>query len=248
MELTEEEEAAQIDAVSSLKTRLLDDPSRTILSTNQSPDVGFDVSVNPYRGCEHSCVYCYARPTHEYLGFFGGARLRDAHPGEARRPPALLRKALSTRSWKPQAIAFSGCIPTRTSQRNGSCASLATASKCWQSFGTPVANHHEEPARHARRRPPGRAGAPTHAAAVDVSITPRWTRSCSDAWSRAPPLRTCASRPSSAWQRRASPVGVMAAPVIPGLNDHEIPAIPARRGRCGRRLGGSHRACACRTA
>ena len=50
------------------KTRLFRDPSRTILSYNTSPDVGFQVSVNPYRGCEHGCIYCYARPTHEWLG------------------------------------------------------------------------------------------------------------------------------------------------------------------------------------
>ena len=49
-------------------TQFLKDPSRSILSRNDSPDVGFEVSVNPYRGCEHGCVYCYARPTHEYCG------------------------------------------------------------------------------------------------------------------------------------------------------------------------------------
>src|SRR5262252_1612031 len=53
-------------------TRLLSDPSRTIVATNESPDVGFDASVNPYRGCEHGCAYCFARPTHEYLGFSAG--------------------------------------------------------------------------------------------------------------------------------------------------------------------------------
>ena len=46
--------------------------SRTIIATNDSPDVGFEVSMNPYRGCEHGCIYCYARPTHEYIGFSAG--------------------------------------------------------------------------------------------------------------------------------------------------------------------------------
>src|SRR6516164_2620667 len=53
-------------------TELIRDSSRTILARNDSPDVGFDVSINPYRGCEHGCIYCYARPTHEYLGFSAG--------------------------------------------------------------------------------------------------------------------------------------------------------------------------------
>src|SRR4051794_4908305 len=54
------------------KTEYLRDTSRTILARNESPDVGFDTSVNPYRGCAHGCVYCFARPTHEYLGFSSG--------------------------------------------------------------------------------------------------------------------------------------------------------------------------------
>ncbi len=53
-------------------TRYLIDASRSILAENDSPDVGFRFSLNPYRGCEHGCVYCYARPTHEYLGFSAG--------------------------------------------------------------------------------------------------------------------------------------------------------------------------------
>src|SRR5262245_30060493 len=53
-------------------TVLLRDTTRTIIATNDSPDVGFDASINPYRGCEHGCVYCYARPYHEYLGFSAG--------------------------------------------------------------------------------------------------------------------------------------------------------------------------------
>ena len=53
-------------------TEFLKDTSKSIITYNDSPDVGFDASVNPYRGCEHGCIYCYARPTHEYLGFSAG--------------------------------------------------------------------------------------------------------------------------------------------------------------------------------
>src|ERR1043165_8758059 len=54
------------------KTVFLRDSTRSLIATNDSPDVGFDVSINPYRGCEHGCVYCYARPYHEYIGFSAG--------------------------------------------------------------------------------------------------------------------------------------------------------------------------------
>jgi hypothetical protein len=55
-----------------VETVFFDDPTRQILSTNDSPDVPFKTSVNPYRGCEHGCSYCFARPTHEYLGYSAG--------------------------------------------------------------------------------------------------------------------------------------------------------------------------------
>ena len=53
-------------------TLFLNDHTKTIIARNESPDVGFSASINPYRGCEHGCVYCYARPTHEYLGLSAG--------------------------------------------------------------------------------------------------------------------------------------------------------------------------------
>src|SRR5262245_45631952 len=83
------------------------DSSRSILAENQSPDVGFRFSLNPYRGCEHGCVYCYARPSHEYLGFNAGLDFerRIVIKEDA---PELLRAALQARSWRPQVIALSG--------------------------------------------------------------------------------------------------------------------------------------------
>src|SRR5262249_11981244 len=62
---------ADVEA-SAPEPQFLRDHSRSIIATNDSPDVGFSASINPYRGCEHGCVYCYARPTHEYLGFSAG--------------------------------------------------------------------------------------------------------------------------------------------------------------------------------
>ena len=83
------------------------DASRSIISSNTSPDVPFDRSVNPYRGCEHGCIYCYARPTHEYLGLSAGLDFETRILVKPR-APELLRAELSRRSWKPRLLAMSG--------------------------------------------------------------------------------------------------------------------------------------------
>src|SRR5262252_57237 len=83
------------------------DVSRSVLAENDSPDVGFRFSLNPYRGCEHGCTYCYARPSHEYLGFSAGLDFerRIMVKDDA---PALLRKELAAPRWQPQVVALSG--------------------------------------------------------------------------------------------------------------------------------------------
>src|SRR6202035_4408369 len=74
------------------------DTTRGILAKNDSPDVGFEVSLNPYRGCEHGCIYCFARPTHEYLGFSAGLdfETRILVKEDA---PELLRRELLSPAW-----------------------------------------------------------------------------------------------------------------------------------------------------
>ena len=83
------------------------DATRSIIARNDSPDLFFDASINPYRGCEHGCIYCYARPFHEYLGFSAGLdfETRILVKEDA---PELLRRELSARSWQPQKLALSG--------------------------------------------------------------------------------------------------------------------------------------------
>src|SRR4029453_9449744 len=83
------------------------DASRSVLAENDSPDVGFRFSLNPYRGCEHGCVYCFARPSHEYLGFSAGVDF-ESRIMVKEDAPALLRKALSQPRWEPQVVALSG--------------------------------------------------------------------------------------------------------------------------------------------
>jgi DNA repair photolyase len=89
------------------EVRMLEDKSQSILSRNASPDLGFRYSVNPYRGCMHACSYCYARPTHEYLGFGAGTDF-DRIIVVKRNAATLLRRAFEKRSWKGELVVFSG--------------------------------------------------------------------------------------------------------------------------------------------
>ena len=85
----------------------LEDASRQILAHNDSPDIGFNHSVNPYRGCAHACAYCYARPGHEYLGMGAGTDF-ETRIVVKKRAPELLREAFDKPSWKGELVAFSG--------------------------------------------------------------------------------------------------------------------------------------------
>jgi len=88
-----------------LATKVVFERSRSIVSRNDSPDIGFNASLNPYRGCEHGCVYCFARPTHAYLGLSPGLDFETklfAKPNAA----DLLRRELSARSYKPETLAL----------------------------------------------------------------------------------------------------------------------------------------------
>src|SRR5437773_509249 len=88
-------------------TQVFKDETASIIAYNDSPDVGFSASINPYRGCEHGCIYCYARPYHEYLGFSAGLDF-ETKIMVKENAPELLRRELSSRKWKPQVLAMSG--------------------------------------------------------------------------------------------------------------------------------------------
>lgn len=203
------------------ETVLLRDASRSILAYNDSPDVGFDVGINPYRGCGHGCVYCYARPTHEYLGFSAGLDF-ETKILVKEEAPALLRKALSARSWKPQVIALSGNTDAYQPVER----KLEVTRRCLEvlsEFRNPVqvvtkshlvtrdADVLSDLARYG-------------AASVTVSITslrPEVQRSM-EPRAAAPHRRLAAIR---ALADAGVPVGVNVAPVVPGLTDQELPEI-----------------------
>jgi len=88
-------------------TQLFKDTSQSIITSNNSPDIPFSKSLNPYRGCEHGCIYCYARQTHEYLGFSLGVDF-ETKIMVKEDAAKLLRKELSKKSWEPQPLMFAG--------------------------------------------------------------------------------------------------------------------------------------------
>lgn len=89
------------------RTQFIEDDTQSIITRNNSPDIPFTASFNPYRGCEHGCAYCFARPTHEYLGYSAGLDFETKIVVKVR-APELLRRELSSPRWKPEALALSG--------------------------------------------------------------------------------------------------------------------------------------------
>ena len=90
-----------------LRTQFLPDASRSIISENNSPDIPFRFSINPYRGCEHGCAYCYARPTHEYLGLSAGLDF-ESKIFVKKNAAELLRREFMHSSWQGYEVTISG--------------------------------------------------------------------------------------------------------------------------------------------
>jgi DNA repair photolyase len=205
------------------RTIYLRDPSRSIIASNDSPDIGFDRSINPYRGCEHGCIYCYARPTHEYLGFSAGLDF-ETKIMVKEDAPELLREELMSPKWTPQTIAISGVTdPYQPIERK-----LEITRRCLAvlaEFRNPVgmitknhlvtrdADHLAELAQY-------------RAASVFVSITTldRDVARVMEPRTSQPELRLAALETLA---KAGVPVGVMVAPVVPAITDHEMPKILA---------------------
>lgn len=213
----------------SVHTTFLKDETRSIINYNDSPDVGFDASINPYRGCEHGCIYCFARPNHEYLGFSAGLDF-ETKILVKEDAPELLRRELSSPRWEPQVIAISGVTdPYQPIERR-----LGLTRRCLEvllEFRNPavIITKNELVARDvdvlgemARFK----------GILVFVSVTSLDPVLAQD-------LEPRASRPAkrlAAIEALASsgvPVGTLVAPVIPGLTDHEMPAILSAVAKAG---------------
>jgi DNA repair photolyase len=202
-------------------TQLLPDPSRSAITFNKSPDIPFDASLNPYRGCEHGCAYCYARPTHEYLGYSAGLDF-ETRILVKQRAPEILRRELARPRWKPQVVAISGVTDAyQPIERK-----LGLTRRCVQvfcDFRNPITIITKS-ALVVRDIDLFRQLAEHDAISVQLSITsldPDLARILEPRAS-APEQRLRAVEALSA---AGIPTGVMVAPIIPGLTDSETPAI-----------------------
>jgi DNA repair photolyase len=205
------------------RTRFLRDLSQSIISYNDSPDISFRAGINPYRGCEHGCAYCYARPFHEYLGFSAGLDF-ETNIVVKETAPELLRAELSSPKWQPQMLALSGVtdcyqpIERKLKLTRGCLEVLAE-------FRNPVSiitkNY-----LVTRDLDLLRELAAHHAVMVHLSINSLDAELARRLEPRAgsPKLRLAAVE---ALAKAGVPVGILLAPVIPALNDHEMPAVLA---------------------
>ncbi|MBI3409959.1 MAG: PA0069 family radical SAM protein [Planctomycetes bacterium] len=210
------------------------DNTQSIIATNDSPDVFFDASINPYRGCEHGCVYCYARPYHEYLGFSAGLDF-ETRIMVKENAPDLLRKELTSPKWEPKMLALSGVTdPYQPIERR-----LQITRRCLQV----LAEFHN----------PGGVITKNHMVTRDADVLgkmARWqgatvflavTTLDPDLAARMEPRAT---RPAGRLQaireltEAGIPTGVLVAPVIPGITDHEMPAILEAARDAGARFAG----------
>lgn len=222
------------DEERAVKTQYLKDASRSLLTYNDSPDVGFDASINPYRGCEHGCIYCYARPYHEYLGFSAGLDF-ETKILVKEDAPELLRRELASPKWQPKVVAISGVTDAyQPIERK-----LELTRRCLEvlaEFRNPVVivTKNQLVTRDIDILT---ELASVNAAAVCVSVT-----TLDAELARVMEPRT--STPENRLEAIASlaqagvPVRVLAAPIIPGLTDHEIPSIIQAAARAGARHAG----------
>ncbi|HEY2881472.1 MAG TPA: PA0069 family radical SAM protein [Pirellulales bacterium] len=215
-----------------IPTEFFADATQTIISQNDSPDIPFAYSINPYRGCEHGCAYCYARPGHEMLGLNAGIDFETKvfYKPEAAR---LLRAELCKPSWRGEFIAMSGVTDCyqpaeRRLRITRSCIEVLTEAR--QAFGIITKNalvtrDIDLLVPHAKQG----------MCAVNLSVT---TLDASLARQLEPRTSTPAAKLQAIRELSAAgiPVRVMVAPIIPGLTDTEIPAIleaAAEAGACG---------------
>lgn len=202
-------------------TQFIEDHSRTILTRNDSPDIPFSLSINPYRGCEHGCIYCYARPTHEYLGYSAGLDF-ESRILVKKNAAELLRKELLKPSYQPEVINISGvtdCYQPAERKFRVTRACLEVLNEFRNPFTVITKNH-----LVTRDLDLFASMAEINGTAVFITVTsldPDLTAILEPRTSR-PSARLEAIRALSG---AGVSVGVLIAPVIPAITDHEMPSI-----------------------
>lgn len=205
--------------------------TRSIITHNDSPDVGFDYSVNCYRGCPHACTYCFSRPTHEYLGFGAGTDFESKIVAKVR-APELLRAELLKRSWKGELLVFSFTsdpyIPLEANYRlTRQCLEVCLEFRNPVSIVTKSA---------LIRRDVELLAALARDAEASVFFTiPFADHESAKALEAQAPFPEARFGAMRALAEAGIPVGLGIAPVIPGLNEHQIPELLARAREAGAR-------------
>jgi len=203
------------------RTQAIPDPSRTALTFNKSPDIPFDASLNPYRGCEHGCAYCYARPTHEYLGYSPGVDF-ETKILVKERAPEILRRELAAPRWKPQVVSLSGVTDAYQPLER----KLELTRRCievFKEFRNPISIITKN-ALVTRDLDLFRELNEYQAISINLSLTTldRSLQRVLEPRASAPHERL---RAVERLAEAGIPVGVNIAPIIPGLTDAETPAL-----------------------
>lgn len=215
-------------------TQFFEDQSKSLISENDSPDIPFTYSANPYRGCEHGCSYCYARNTHEYLGFNAGLDF-DSKIVVKREAPRLLREFLARKSYQCQSISFSGvtdCYQPAERHFRLTRQCLEVALECHQPVS--IITKNALVLRDLDLIVPLASRNLVHVYLSINSLDAELARSMEPRTST-PLARLRAVRELALAK---VPVGVMTAPIIPSLNDSEIPAVLAAAKEAGAKTAG----------
>ncbi len=215
------EDLAALEDDPRVPIQYISDSSQSIVSENDSPDIPFRFSLNPYRGCIHGCSYCYARPTHEYLGFSAGLDF-ETKIVVKEQAACLFREFLRRKTWQPEPIAFSGvtdCYQPAERHFELTRACVEIALQCRQPIGIITKNalvlrDLDLLTEMAKQRL-------VHVAISVTTLDPKLAREMEPRTST-PAARI---RAISELTQAGVPVRMMVAPIIVGLNDSEIPAI-----------------------